>query len=189
MIFFQLANWDRDNIWTNKKFVFFFNYSSWEKFVEKNSWTKLVKASDEFVIGQLKQSVGERWRKLAIIFLTLHHASGSTFYGTEYANRLESLMNLSSTCIWAASGYALIRQATSIKGIVLSITYAGHVSCMYYYTFEPILSGNCQLQTSYLRESMIIYTRSNLDSCNFQIHDLEIITEKNWGDSNTYKYR
>ena len=35
---------------------------------------------------------------------------------------------------------------------------------------------------------MIIYTRSNLDSCNFQIHDLEIITEKNWGDSNTYKY-
>ena len=32
----------------------------------------------------------------------------------------------------------------------------------------------------------LFYTRSNLDSCNFQIHDLEIITEKNEGDSNTY---
>ena len=102
---------------------FFFNFPNWEKIVENiretNWWKHLMNSL-------LAQSV--RWRKLAIIFLTLHHASGSTFYGTEYANRLESLMNLSSTCIWAASGYALIRQATSIKGIVLSITCR---SCMY----------------------------------------------------------
>ena len=37
----------------------------------------------------ISQSVGERWRKLAIIFLTLHHASGSTFFGTKYSNRIE----------------------------------------------------------------------------------------------------
>ena len=44
---FQLANWDKKILfWTNKKFVFFFNCSNWEKFVEKigetNWWTYLM---------------------------------------------------------------------------------------------------------------------------------------------------
>ena len=142
---------------------------------EKNLCKKVVKASDEFVIGQLSQSVGERWRKLAIIFLTLHHASGSTFYGTEYANRLESLMNLSSTCIWAASGYALIRQATSIKGIVLSITCR---SCMYYYTFELILSGNYKPT---INENVWSFRQLQFSNSWLGNHN-----RKNWGDNNTY---
>ena len=78
---------------------------------EKNSWKKFVNQIGEsiwWIRYWPAESVGERWRKLAIIFLTLHHASGSTFYGTEYANRLESLMNLSSTCIWAASRFRWI---------------------------------------------------------------------------------
>ena len=42
-------NWQTEKkhlFWTNKKFVFFFNCSNWEKILEKN---KLVKLSDEFV--------------------------------------------------------------------------------------------------------------------------------------------
>ena len=38
--------------WTNyKKVVFFFNFSNWEKFVEKITEIFLVKTSDEFVKG------------------------------------------------------------------------------------------------------------------------------------------
>ena len=43
-------------------------------------------------------------------------------------------------------GYALIRQATSIKGIVLSITCR---SCMYYYTFELILRDHPYITSEY----------------------------------------
>ena len=53
--FFNNFNWLTEKLfWTNKKFVYSFNCSKWEKFVEKirgkNSWTKLVKKSHEFVI-------------------------------------------------------------------------------------------------------------------------------------------
>ena len=98
---FQLVNWDRDCFGPIRNLSSFSTVQT-----EKNSWKKFVNQIGEsiwWIRYWPAESVGERWRKLAIIFLTLHHASGSTFYGTEYANRLESLMNLSSTCIWAAS--------------------------------------------------------------------------------------
>ena len=34
-----------------RRFVFFFNFSNWEKFVEKITEKRLVKTSDEFVKG------------------------------------------------------------------------------------------------------------------------------------------
>ena len=48
MISFSTGKLRRKNLfWTNKKFVFFFNCSNWEKICGK----KFVKTSDEFVIG------------------------------------------------------------------------------------------------------------------------------------------
>ena len=41
-----MANWEKTLFWTNEKFVFFFNCSNWEKFVEKiretNWWNYLM---------------------------------------------------------------------------------------------------------------------------------------------------
>ena len=34
-VLFQLANWEKNIFWANKKFVFFLNYSNREKIVEK----------------------------------------------------------------------------------------------------------------------------------------------------------
>ena len=47
---FQLANSEKKLLWTSKKFLFFFNCSYREKFVDKIGETNLVKTSEEFGI-------------------------------------------------------------------------------------------------------------------------------------------
>ena len=61
----QLTYWEKKLFVTKKMFGFFFNCSTWEKFVKKISCYKLVKRSDEFVrndkVSKRVQNVKIKW--------------------------------------------------------------------------------------------------------------------------------